>query len=86
MSEEYTKIELNAEINERVEAVVPVYVKGAGYRTEMMRIYIGNHNGGIRTECIYIEEMTPELRTLYKIGVAVSDKLINMVNKQTEKK
>lgn len=52
--------------NERVVAVVPETITGAGYNNSPLWIYIVNHlDGTYRIECLQPEQQTDRMRVLF---------------------
>jgi hypothetical protein len=71
---------------ERIVAVVPEPVDGSGYSNNPVVVYIATRDGRLREEFIQPDEQTPQMRTLYNIGVTVSNALIAAVPKRKVKR
>lgn len=68
------------ESRERVIAVVPTIRFGPGWANNPVSVYIvDTRNGSLRQEYIQPEEQTAEMHTIFAIGVAVCNALVDAV-------
>jgi len=64
--------------NERILAVVPEYVAGPGWANAVVWVYVASGNE-FRTECIQIEDRSPDMHALFRIGATVQAVLVSAV-------